>query len=166
PAALPGIRCGKPGPLRRGARICRQFREHLARRHQSRRLRPGAAQPRRGAADAAATEAAEIITDTQGLPPWWRAEVLTTMGEIRAAQGRMDDADSAFRAALILQQRLFGNTAPTAVTYLVFARVFADQKLYPESVRAFRLALEILRKDEVARSEVVVDQIAPFVTAA
>ena len=118
------------------------------------------------AADAAATEAAEIITDTPGLPPWWRAEVLTTVGEIRAAQGRMDDADSAFRAALILQQRLFGDTAPTAVTYLVFARVFADQKLYPESVRAFRLALAILRKDEVARSEVVVDQIAPFVTAA
>ena len=118
------------------------------------------------AADAAAAELAEIIVSMQGLPPWWRAEVLTTIGEIRAAQGRMDDADNAFRAALILQQRLFGNTAPTAVTYLVFGRVFAEQKLYPESVRAFRLALDILRKDEVARSEVVVDQIAPFIVAA
>lgn len=118
------------------------------------------------AADAAASEAADIVTDTQGLPPWWRAEVLTTIGEIRAAQGRMDDADNAFRAALILQQRLFGDTAPTAVTYLVFARVFTEQKLYPEAVRTFRLALDILRKDEVARSEVVVDQITPFVIAA
>jgi CHAT domain-containing protein len=118
------------------------------------------------AADAAASEAADIITETQGLPPWWRAEVLTTIGEIRAAQGRLNDADNAFRAALILQERLFGNTAPTAVTYLTFARVFSDQKLYEESVRAYRLALNILRKDEVARSEVVVDQIAPFITAA
>jgi CHAT domain-containing protein len=118
------------------------------------------------AADAAASEAADIITDTDGLPPWWRAEVLTTIGEIRAAQNRQDDADSAFRAALILQQRLFGNTAPTAVTYLTFARVFTDQRLFPEAVRSYRLALDILRKDEVARSEVVVDQITPFITAA
>lgn len=117
-------------------------------------------------ADAAVTEAAQIVTAVSGLPPWWRAEVLTTMGEVRAAQNRMDDADNAFRAALILQQRLFGNTAPTAVTYLVFARVFAEQKLYEQSVRAFRLALDILRTDEVARSEVVVDQIAPFIVAA
>ena len=117
------------------------------------------------AADADASEAAEIVTEMTTLPPWWRAEVLTTIGEIRAAQGRPDDADNAFRAALILQQRLFGNTAPTAVTYLVFARVFAEEHLYDESIRSFRLALDILRKDPVARSEVVVDQITPFVVA-
>ncbi len=118
------------------------------------------------AADADASEAAQIITEMTTLPPWWRAEVLTTIGEIRAAQGRPDDADNAFRAALILQQRLFGNTAPTAVTYLVFARVFAEERLYEESIRSFSLALDILREDEVARSEVVVDQITPFVVAA
>ena len=118
------------------------------------------------AADADASEAAQIITEMTTLPPWWRAEVLTTIGEIRAAQGRPDDADNAFRAALILQERLFGNTAPTAVTYLVFARVFAEERLYEESIRSFRLALDILRKDEVARSEVVVDQITPFIVAA
>ncbi len=33
-------------------------------------------------------------------------------------------------------------------------------------MRAFGLALNILRKDEVARSEVIVDQIAPLITAA
>ncbi|HUK61552.1 MAG TPA: CHAT domain-containing tetratricopeptide repeat protein [Stellaceae bacterium] len=118
------------------------------------------------AADANASEAAQIITEMTTLPPWWRAEVLTTIGEIRAAQGRPEDADNAFRAALILQERLFGNTAPTAVTYLVFARVFAEERLYEESIRSFRLALKILRDDEVARSEVVVDQITPFVVSA
>lgn len=118
------------------------------------------------AADAAVSEAAGIVGELPGLPPWWRAEVLTTMGELRAAQGRMDAANSSFRAALILQERFFGSTAPTAMTYLVIGRVFAEQKRYGESVRAFRLALDILRKDEVARSEVIVDQIAPFVVAA
>jgi CHAT domain-containing protein len=118
------------------------------------------------AADAAAAEAGLIVTEMEGLPPWWRAEVLTTIGEIRAAQGRPDDADNAFRATLILQERLFGDTAPTAVTYLVMARTFSQEKLYEQSVRAFRLALAILRKDEVARSQVVVDQIAPFIVAA
>jgi len=118
------------------------------------------------AADAAVTEASGIVGEVSGLPPWWRSEVLTTMGELRAAQGRMDAADQAFRAALILQERFFGDTAPTAMTYLVIGRVFSEQRRYPESVRAFRLALNILRKDEVARSEVIVDQIAPFVIAA
>jgi CHAT domain-containing protein len=118
------------------------------------------------AADGAASEAALIIGTTPTLPPWWKAEVLTTMGEIRAAQGRMDDADANFRAALILQQRLFGNTAPTALTYLILGRAYAGQRLYPAAVRAFELGLEILRTDEVARSEVVVDQMAPFIVAA
>ena len=118
------------------------------------------------AADGAASEAALIVGTTPTLPPWWKAEVLTTMGEIRAAQGRMDDADANFRAALILEQRLFGNTAPTALTYLILGRAYAGQRLFPEAVRAFELALEILRQDEVARSEVVVDQMAPFITAA
>jgi CHAT domain-containing protein len=117
-------------------------------------------------ADAAAAEAGEILAEVQGLPPWWRAETLTTLGEIRAAEGRMDRAEAAFRSALILQQRLFGNTAPTAVTYLTFGRVFSEQKMYPEAVRAFRLALAILRRDPVARGQVVVDQIAPLIAAA
>ncbi|MGH7088334.1 MAG: tetratricopeptide repeat protein, partial [Stellaceae bacterium] len=118
------------------------------------------------AADAAVAEASEIITEEKSLPPWWRAEVLTTLGEIRAAQGNMDAANDAFRSALVLQKRLFGDTAPTAGTELVLGRVFAEHKRYGEAVRAFRLALNILRKDQVARSEVVVDQITPFIVAA
>ncbi|HUZ74637.1 MAG TPA: CHAT domain-containing tetratricopeptide repeat protein [Stellaceae bacterium] len=118
------------------------------------------------AADAAVSEAEGIVAQVPGLPPWWRPEILTTIGEIRAAQGREDAVDASFRAALILDERLFGNTAPTAVTDLVIGRVFTEEKRYGAAVRAFRLALAILRKDEVARSAVIVDQIAPFVVAA
>jgi CHAT domain-containing protein len=117
-------------------------------------------------ADAAAEESAEILSEEHDLPPWWRAEVLTTVGEVRAAEGRMDAAEDAFRAALVLDTRLFGNTAPTAATYLVLGRVFSQQKMYPESVRAYRLGLDILRRDPVARAEIVPDQITPFIVAA
>ncbi len=118
------------------------------------------------AADAAISEAEGIVAQDPGLPPWWRPEVLTTVAEIRSAQGREDAVDASFRAALVLDERLFGNTAPTAVTDLVIGRIFTEEKRYDAAVRAFRLALAILRNDEVARSAVIVDQIAPFIVAA
>jgi tetratricopeptide (TPR) repeat protein len=118
------------------------------------------------ASDAAVTEAEGIVAQVHDLPPWWRVEILTTIAEIRAAQGRQDSVDASFRTALILDERYFGNTAPTAVTDLVIGRIFTEEKRYVEAVRAFRLALGILDRDEVARSAVIVDQIAPFVVAA
>jgi len=117
-------------------------------------------------AEAAAKEALVIVGEEPGLPPWWRPEVLTTMGEIYARQDKLSDAEQSFRGALIFQQRLFGDTAPTAATLLALGRVYAGEGLNGESVRAYEFALNILARDEVARSQVVFDQIAPLITAA
>jgi CHAT domain-containing protein len=117
-------------------------------------------------AEAAAREALEIVGEVPNLPPWWKPEILNTLGEIEARQGRLNEAETSFRGALIYRQRLFGETAPTALTLLALGRVYADEGLYPESVRSFEFALKILEKDEVARRDLAFDQIAPFLTAA
>ncbi len=65
-------------------------------------------------AQAAAEEALWIITEEPGLPMWWRPEMVALMGEVNAAQGRVVIAERDFRDSLALNQKLFGDTAPTA----------------------------------------------------
>jgi len=117
-------------------------------------------------AEATAKEALTIIGEERGLPPWWRPEVLTTIGEIYAAEGRLTEAEESFRGALIFQQRLFGETAPTAVTLMALGKVYSREELHTEALRSFDLALKILNNDQVARSQLVFDQITPFLTSA
>jgi len=117
-------------------------------------------------AEIAAKEALGIIGDESGLPPWWRSEVLVTIGEIYAQQERYREAEESFRGALIYQQRLFGDSLPTATTLLLLGRVYATEGVAADSVRAFELAFRILEKDEYGRSTLVFDQIAPLLESA
>ena len=117
-------------------------------------------------AQAAAEEALWIISEEPGLPLWWRPEMISLMGEVNAAQGRVVVAERDFSEALAIDQKLFGDSAPTARAQLRLGRFYSDQQLYAPSVAAFRAAFVILAKDPVARSQIVSDQIVPFLAAA
>jgi CHAT domain-containing protein len=117
-------------------------------------------------AETAAKEALEIIGNEKNLPPWWKPEVLATLGRVYAATGRLNEAETSFRGALVFQQRLFGQTSPTATTLLALSGVYADEELYGDALRAYDVAMKILAEDEIARSRVVFDQVAPVLTAA
>jgi len=117
-------------------------------------------------AETCAREALEIVGNEKDLPPWWKPEILVTLGKVYAATGRLNEADASFRGALVFQQRLFGETAPTATTLLALSGVYADEEFYLDSVRAYDVAMKILAKDELARSRIVFDQVAPVLTAA
>jgi CHAT domain-containing protein len=117
-------------------------------------------------AEAAAREALGIIGEQPEVPPWWGPEVLGTLGEIFAAEGRLREAEESLRGALIFQQRLFGSSAPTALTLFTVGKVYTADKLYDEAVRAYDYGLKILQQDEVARSLIGFDQLAPLIVAA
>ncbi|MEI9995548.1 MAG: CHAT domain-containing tetratricopeptide repeat protein [Rhizomicrobium sp.] len=117
-------------------------------------------------AQAAAEEALWIITEEPGLPLWWRPEMVALMGEVNAAQGRVVVAERDFTEALTLDQKLFGDTAPTARAHLRLGQFYAQQQLYTASVASYHSAFAILGKDRVARSQIVSDQIVPFLAAA
>lgn len=119
-----------------------------------------------GTAQAAAEEALWIITEEPGLPIWWRAEVISLMGEVNVAQNRVVVAERDFTDALVMNQKLFGDTAPTARAYLRLGRFYSEQQVLAPSVANFRAAFAILAKDPVARSQIVADQIVPFLAAA
>jgi CHAT domain-containing protein len=117
-------------------------------------------------AEASAKEALAIVGDESGLPPWWKPEILSTIGRVYAALGQFNQAEASFRGALIYQQRLFGDTAPTAATLLALSGVYAEENLYDDSLRAYDFAMKILAADDLARSQVVFDQMAPVLISA
>jgi CHAT domain-containing protein len=116
-------------------------------------------------AQAAAEEALWIITEEPGLPLWWRPEMVMLMADVNAAEGRVVVAERDYRDALELDQKLFGQTAPTARAHLALGRFYNQQQLYSASVASYGAAFAILAKDPVARSEIVSDQIVPFLAA-
>lgn len=117
-------------------------------------------------AEAVAKEALGIIGQEPALPLWWRPEVLTTLGEIYAREDRLPEAEESLRGALILQARLFGDTAPTASTLLTLGRIYAENHLPGEAVHAYRTALPMLEKDAAAREVFFADQMASLIDAA
>lgn len=119
-----------------------------------------------GTAQASAEEALWIITEEPGLPIWWRPETISLMGEVNVAQGRVVVAERDFTDSLRMNQKLFGDTAPTARANLRLGRFYADQQVYSSAVASFRAAFAILAKDPIARAQIVSDQIIPFLAAA
>jgi CHAT domain-containing protein len=117
-------------------------------------------------AEAASQEALWIVTQEPGLPLWWRADVVSLMGEVNEAEGRVTVAERDFLDARNLDKTIFGETAPTALADLRLGKFYSDQQLYPASIDAYHAAFAILAKDPIARSEVVSDQIVPFEAAA
>ena len=114
---------------------------------------------------AAAEEVLSIVSDEPGLPLWWRPDAIAMMAEINTQDGRVVEAERQFRDALVLDEKLFGETAPTAFAGLRLGRFYADQQLYPAAVAVFRRALAILAQDDVARAAILPDQIVPFLAA-
>jgi len=117
-------------------------------------------------ARAAAEEALWIVTEEPGLPLWWRPQILALMGQVNEREGRVVPAERDYRDAVDLDRKLFGDTAPTALAELKLGRFYTGQQVYAPALAAYRDAFAILRKDPVARLQIVPDQIVPYVTAA
>ena len=114
---------------------------------------------------AAAQEVLDIVGEEPSLPLWWRPDALAMMADINAQQGRTAEAEQQYRDALVMDGKLFGDTAPTAFAALRLGRFYADQQQYPTAVAVFRQALAILARDEVARAAIQPDQLVPFFAA-
>jgi CHAT domain-containing protein len=116
-------------------------------------------------ARAAGEEALWIVSDDPGLPLWWRPDMVSLMGEVNEADGRVVNAEQNFRDARDLDQKLFGDTTRTALADLRLGQFYSEQQLYAPAVDAYRAGFAILAKDPVGRAQIVPDQIVPYVAA-
>ena len=117
-------------------------------------------------AEAAAGEALDIIVHTDGLPLWWRPNVLAFLGELNERQGRLAAAERQELDALRLRQRIFGETGPTALSHLALGRLYGAQDARAASLAAWHAGFDILDREQEMKSGSSFDQIAPFFTVA
>jgi CHAT domain-containing protein len=115
---------------------------------------------------AEAERAMLIMTAHPDLPLAWRADMVSLMGDINTQQGRVATADRDYNDAVGMDRKLFGDTGPTIRAELVLGRFYSDQQIYPSAIAAYRQAFAALAKDPVARSQIVADQLIPFIAAA
>ena len=117
-------------------------------------------------AQAAAEEALWIINLEPGLALWWRADVLSLMGEVNERRGRITAAEQNYLEAINVRQKLFGESAPLVLSHLIVGRFYTDQQLYPKALEHFRIAMAILQRSPIARARIVPDQLVPYLAAA
>ena len=115
---------------------------------------------------AAAEQALLIITAHPDLPLAWRAEMVALMGDINARQGRVAIADHDYTDALAWTANCSAKPVPPSRRNWQLGRFYSEQQIYPSAITAYRQAFASLSKDPVTRSQIVVDQIIPFLTAA
>lgn len=117
-------------------------------------------------ARAAAEESLWIVSEEAGLPLWWRSDTVALMGEINERQGRVVTAEHDMRDARDLDAKIFGDTAPTALSDLRLAEFYTRQQLYGPALDAYKLAFTIAAKDPVTRRQIYPDDVVQYVTAA
>jgi CHAT domain-containing protein/tetratricopeptide (TPR) repeat protein len=117
-------------------------------------------------AEAAAGEALDIVVHTDGLPLWWRPNVLAFLGELNQRQGRLAVAERQEQDALRLRQRIFGETGPTALSYLALGRLYGAQDARAASLAAWHAGFDILDRERELKSGINFDQIEPFFAVA
>ncbi len=113
-------------------------------------------------AEAAAGEALDIIVHTDGLPPWWRPNVLAFTAELNERENRLAVAERQNMDALRYRQRIFGETGPTALSWLALGRLYGTQDARAASLAAYHSAFDILDRDQSSRGSVSFGLIAPF----
>lgn len=116
-------------------------------------------------AQATAEESLWIVSDEPGLPLWWRADTIALLGEVNERRGRVVAAEHDLRDARDLNAKLFGATAPTALSNLRLGGFYSRQQLYPAALDAYGAALKIARSDPVAQSQVTSEDIVFYTTA-
>ncbi len=117
-------------------------------------------------AQTAAEEALALVSQHPALPLGWRADMVGLMGEVNSAQGRVVVAEKNFIDAAAMQKRLYGEQGPAIQAELQLGAFYSDQQLYPAALASYRAAFAALAKDPLTRSQLVSDQITPFLAAA
>lgn len=114
---------------------------------------------------AAASEALLIVNSTEGLPRWWRSDVLSTLGQISVAQGRLSAAETYLRNALAQRHAISGEGAATLRIRTLLGRAYQSEGMHTSSIIAYRDALKAARALPRESLTLTTDDLAPFAAA-
>ena len=96
-------------------------------------------------ASALATEALLLINQAEGLPKWWRSDVLLTLGEVRMAEGRLSAAETFLNNALKEREQVFGAGPATIAVQTALGRAYQSEGMNTSAIVTFRDAFKAAR---------------------
>lgn len=118
------------------------------------------------AAQVAAAESLQIINSTEGLPIWWKPDVLVTLGEISIAQGRISAAETYLNTALEYRKQQTGHSLATLAIMMTLAAGYQAEGLNTSAIVMFRDALKLAQSLPGGVSGAfTVEQLIPFAAA-
>lgn len=98
-----------------------------------------------GLATSAATEALTIFSETKGLPQWWKADALLTLGKISSVQGRLSAAETYLNAALQQRRQLKGDGPHTIQVLAALGAAYQREGLLTSSMITYREIFRLLK---------------------
>ena len=110
----------------------------------------------------AISDAIDIISGSRRAPEWWFAQVRQLDGEILADQGDLAGAEEAILDSLTLRKQLFGETRPTALSYLALGDVLLRQDRPAQALTAFRQATGIIEDDTTSSTLLNFERMVPY----
>ena len=117
-----------------------------------------------GLAEAAATEALQILNTAQGgLPRWWKANVLLTLGKVSAANGRLSAAERYLNAALAEQRLVAGDGPQTLRILAALAQAYQREGMNTSAIVTYREMFGLIRSlPPVPEGLISTEDLVPF----
>jgi CHAT domain-containing protein len=116
-----------------------------------------------GLAQIAASESLGLMNDTRGLPKWWRADVLLTLGKISSVQGRLSAAEQYLNAALTESKQAFGEGPRLLPIYAALAKAYQREGMSTSSIVTFRDIFKRIRAlPPAAENPLTKEDLIPF----
>ncbi len=117
-------------------------------------------------AQAAASEALQILNDTKGLPRWWKADILLTLGKIASAQGRLSAAEKFLNTALAERGISTGDGPHLLPIRFALAKAYTSEAMYTSSIITYRQIFKKIKNFPVGTNlNIRKEDVLPFAAA-
>lgn len=114
---------------------------------------------------AAASEALLIVNATPGLPRFWRSDILSTLGQVSVAQGRLSAAETYLRNALAERHAISGEGAATLRMRAILGRAYQTEGMHSSAIIAYRDVMKAAKAMPRESVALTTEDLLPFAAA-
>lgn len=113
-------------------------------------------------ASALASEALLLLQKVESAPPFWKSDVMVTLGELSMAQNRLSAAETYFNSALAIRRKVFGDGPMTLPVLAALASAYQREGMNSSAVITYREIFKITRNMPQAVGALSAEQLVPF----
>lgn len=116
-------------------------------------------------AHALASESLLKLNQVPSAPPAWKSDVMTTLGEISIAQGRLSAAETYFNAALSIRKQVFGEGLSTIPVLAALGKAYQREGMNASAIITYRRIFQITKTLPQSAEVISNEQLVPFAEA-